>query len=228
MLFPSSRPSVTKLLAVATFAAALPLTAFAALTSGPTSTVVYVGGNDLVIKSAEGKLLNYTVPSSYHFSAGGKDMTIGDLKPGTSLSKPVAPGTDPKLVSSVEVVKGKVYSSAPPDGLTLSLSQGVKELTVPAGTTFMVDGKPKSISEIKPDMMVEATVITTAGEADAAAAAAAPVTPPLQGALLVAQAANSGDLPDSGTNLPLVGILGVSLLGIGTMLLRFRKTGSAV
>lgn len=226
MLFPSSRPSVTKLFALATFAAALPMTALAALTSGPTSTVVYVGGNDLVIKSAEGKLLNYTVPSSYHFSANGKEMTIGDLKPGTSLSKPVAPGTDPKLVSSVEVVKGKVYSSAPPDGLTLSLSQGVKELTVPVGTTFMVDGKPKNISEIKPDMMVEATVITTGTEADAAAAA--PVTPPLQGALLVAQATNSGDLPDSGTNLPLAGILGVSFLGLGMAFLSFRRPASRV
>ena len=27
--------------------------------SGPTSTVVYIGGNDLVIKSSDGKLLNY-------------------------------------------------------------------------------------------------------------------------------------------------------------------------
>lgn len=194
--------------------------AAAAASSGPTSTVVYVGGNDLVLKASDGKLLNYTIPSGYHFAAGAKQLSLAELKPGTSLTKPVAPGSDPQIVSSVDVVKGKVYASAPPNALTLSLTEGVKELSVPSGATFVVGGKPMSIADLKPDMMVEATVVTV-GDTPAAAA---PSTPPMSGTLLVAKAASAdGDLPPSGTNLPLIGSVGLGFLAAGVALLNFRK-----
>jgi hypothetical protein len=187
--------------------------------SGPSSTVVYVGGNDLVIKSSDGKLLNYTVPAGTKFSVGGKPASLADLKPGTKLSAPVSTGFDPKIVSSVSVVKGKVYAVTPPDGVTLLLSSGVTELSVPTGTTFTVDGKPMKLADIKPDMMVEATIVTT-GEDDAVSATA---TPPLAGTLLIAKTAAEGDMPAAGTNLPLYGIAGAIMLLCGSMLLGFNR-----
>ncbi|WP_263381582.1 hypothetical protein [Granulicella arctica] len=218
-----SRLNVTTFLVLAT--ASVCSYAAAAPTSGPTSTVVYVGGNDVVLKAADGKLLNFTVPAGYHFSARGKELTVAELKPGTALIKPVATGTDPKMVSGVSVIKAKVYGTAPPDGVTLSLADGTKDFTVPAGTTFTVGGKPMSIAELKPDMMVEATVITTVGEAtaDAAADAVAPNTPPMTGALLVAKSAAEAELPLAGTNLPLFGMMGFVLLALGIGLVTFKK-----
>ncbi len=150
----------------------LPLVAQAP-SSGPSSTVVYVGGDDLVLKSSDGKLLNYTVPSGVKFSVASGKVSLSELKPGTKITAPVSTGFDPQIVSSISVVKGKVYAVTPPDGVTLTLSEGIKELAVPAGTTFMVDGKPLKVSELKPDMMVEATIVTTAN-ADAASATGDP------------------------------------------------------
>jgi len=208
-------------------AAASALSCYAqAPTSGPTSTVVYVGGDDLVVKAADGKLLNYTVAAGTRFSAGGKDVALTDLKPGTKLTKPVATGFDPKLVAGVQVVKAKVFAATPPGNVTLALAEGTKELTVPAGTKFMVDGKPVTVGELKPNMTVEATIVTTAGED--AVAAAAPATPPMSGSLLVANtAAEGGDLPAAGTKLPLFGVLGLSLLLAGFGLMNFRKPAAA-
>ncbi len=193
-------------------------------TSGPSSTVVYVSGNDLVLKSSDGKLLNYTVPSGVKFTTGGKQVALAELKPGTKLTAPVSTGFDPQIVSSVTVVKGKVYAVTPPDGVTLLLSEGVKEFAVPAGTTFMVDGKPLKISEIKPDMMVEATIVTTAAEATAASATA---TPPLSGTLLVAKTAAAEDMPSAGTSLPLFGLSGGVLVLFGLAVLKFGRKPAA-
>lgn len=195
--------------------------------SGATSTVVYVSGNDLVLKSAEGKLLNYTVASGMMFSAEGKQVSLADLKPGMKLTKEVSTGFDPEIISGVQVVKGKVFAATPPDVVTLSLADGIKELTVPAGTKFMVDGKPVMIDALKPNMMVEATVVTTiAPDAKPEVAnAPAPMTPAMTGPVLVAKTMGDGAtaLPEAGTNLPLYGVLGFVLLALGFGLVKARK-----
>ena len=195
----------------------------AAPSSGPMSTVVYASGDDLVLKASDGKLLNYTTPAGFKVSVGDKMMMVSELKPGAKITKPVSTGTDPKIISSVAVVKGKVYAVTPPDAVTLSLAEGTKDLSVPAGTKFMVDGKSMGIGELKAGMMVEATIVTTA--ADGAPVAAAPATPPMMGSLLVAKTLADGeaDLPLAGTNLPLIGMMGGGLLLFGFALMTFRK-----
>jgi LPXTG-motif cell wall-anchored protein len=219
MQTPSSCLKIAALFALAA-SAVLPAAAQAP-SSGPTSTVVYAGGDDLVIKSSEGKLLNYNVSSGTKFTAGGKQVGLSDLKPGTKLSAPVA-GT-PQVVTGVQVVKGKVYGITPPNGVTLSLAEGVKDLTVPAGTTFMVDGKKLAVSDLKNDMMVEATIVTTAAEGTSASSA-----PAQSGALLVAKAAGEEELPAAGTHLPLFAALGLGFLMTGFTLIGFRRRASQV
>ena len=200
-------------------ATTLPALAQSKLSSGPSSTVVYVGGDDLVVKSADGKLLNYTVPSGTKFMAGGKSASLSELKPGTKLTAPVATPADPEIVSEVAVVKGKVYAVTPPDGVTLLLTEGVKELVVPKGTSFMVDGKSLKAGDLKPDMMVQATIVTTAD----AKATSASATPAMSGTLLVAKTAAAEDMPSAGTNLPLYGISGLVAMLFGIGLLAFNR-----
>ncbi|GAC1420355.1 MAG: hypothetical protein NVSMB62_14250 [Acidobacteriaceae bacterium] len=206
--------TIVALLALAA-PAALPAVAQAP-SSGPASTVVYAGGDDLVVKSSDGKLLNYTVAPGAKFTAGARQIGISELKPGMKLTAPV-PGT-PQIVTAVSVVKGKVYSVTPPTGVTLSLSEGVKDVSVPAGTTFAVDGKKLSLAELKADMMVEATIVTTSATGTSVATA-----PAQAGALLVAKADGEGDLPAAGTHLPLFGLLGIVFLLGGFSLMNFRK-----
>jgi hypothetical protein len=184
--------------------------------SGATSTVVYAGGDDVVVKAADGKLLSFTVPSGTKLTAG-KPVSVAELKPGTKLTAPIS-GTG-QIVTGVSVAKGKVFGVTPPNGITLSLAEGTKDLVVPAGTTFMVDGKKLTVADLKPGMMVEATIIATA--ADGASASS---TPAMSGTLLVAKAAAAeDDLPAAGTHLPLFGAMGAGLLAIGMVLLTFRK-----
>lgn len=195
--------------------------------SGPTSTVVYVSGNDLVVKSADGKLLNYQVPAGTMFSTDGKDVPLSALTPGTKLTKAISTGFDPDIIGAVQVVKGKVFAVTPPDTVTLSLADGIKELKVPEHTKFMVDGKELTIAELKPDMLVQATVVTTVAP-DAkpeVANAPAPEAPALEGALLVSKTPGSGDsaLPEAGTNLPLYGLLGMILLAMGAGLTFWKR-----
>jgi hypothetical protein len=215
MLTPSLKLASLVVLAAS---AALPVAA-QTLSSGATSTVVYAAGNDLVIKAADGKLLNYTVAPGAKFTAAGKPATLAELKPGTKLTAPVSIGSDPTLVTGIQVVKGKVYGITPPDGITLSLAEGTKDLTVPAGTTFTVDGKSLKLSELKNNMMVEATIVTTDTTGTSASA-----TPAMSGALLVAKTGGAAeDLPAAGTHLPLFGVLGSVLLVMGFALLSVRK-----
>lgn len=212
--------SYVKLAATLVLGASAVLPAAAqAIGSGPTSTVVYAAADDLVVKAADGKLINYTVAPGTKFTAAGKPATLAELKPGTKLTAPVV--GDAKLVASIEVIKGKVYGTTPPDGVTLSLAAGVKDFVVPAGTVFLVDGKKLMYSDLKPGILVEATVVTTA--ADGATVASAPVPPPMTGALLVAHPAGADDLPAAGTHLPLYGALGASFLMLGFALLGAAK-----
>jgi LPXTG-motif cell wall-anchored protein len=211
-----------------TVAAVLVFSAFAAVaekaSSGPTSTVVYVGGNDLVVKSASGKLLNYSVAKGTMFTADGKSVGLEGLKPGSKVTKEISTGFDPDVISAVQVVTGKVFAATPPDVVTLSLAEGIKELTVPTGTTFSVDGKSVTIADLKAGATVTATIVTTVGADDPKALSApAPEAPAMSGALLVAKTGGDAALPEAGTNLPLYGVLGLIMLSLGAFLMFFRR-----
>jgi len=210
----SSRCKLATLIVLAA-SAVLPAVA---VTSGPTSTVVYLGGNDLVLKASDGKILNYTVPSGYMFTSGGKKVSLAQLKPGDTLGAPVSTGTEPEVVATITTMKAKVYATAAPDGITLTTPQGAKDFTVPTGATFMVGGKALGLSDLASDVTIEATVVTPASEG--ADTSVAPATPPMAGTLLVAK---TDDLPSAGTHLPLIGLVGLTMLLIGFAMLRPRK-----
>ena len=214
----TSRLKIASLLVIAA-SAVLPAVA---VTSGPTSTVVYLGGNDLVLKASDGKILNYTVPAGYMFTSGGKKVSLGQLKPGDTLGAPVATGTDPQVVATIATMKAKVYATAAPDGITLTTPEGAKDFTVPAGATFNVGGKVLGLADLASDVTIEATVITPAADG---ADAAPPATPPMAGTLLIVK---TDDLPSAGTHLQLIGLVGLTMLLIGFAMLRTRNPVSAV
>ena len=188
-----------------------------AQTAGP-ATVLYIGGNDLLVQTPDKKVLNFTVPDGTKFTAGSKELTLAQLTPGTVLTQPIAGAPTPQVITAIKVFKAKVYATSPPDTITLLTSDGAKDFLVPAGTTFLVGGTRTSLSKIQPDNVVEATAVTPA--ADGAPAAAAPATPPMSGALLVAKAE---ELPLAGTTLPEYGAAGRVLSLLGGELLASRR-----
>lgn len=80
--------------------------------------VVYVSGNDVVMKMDNGELNHFNVPDSFHFDIDGKDMTVRDLTPGMRLSCTITTTTTPKTIQTVRNVNGTVWSVNPPKTLS--------------------------------------------------------------------------------------------------------------
>jgi hypothetical protein len=192
-------------------------TALPAIAQSTASTVVYSSPNDIVVKRAsDGQLLNYTLPAGATISVAGKKVPASAVTAGTKLTDAL-PG-DPKVVTGISVEKGKVYQVSPPDKVTLSLTAGVKELTVPAGTTFTVGGKPMTLAQLQKGMDVEATIVSTLGTSDATGNVPPDTTPAQAGTILLSVSTGEPDLPLAGTNLPLYGVLGFIALMLGLAL----------
>lgn len=160
-------------------------------------TVVYVSGNDLVVKLLDGTVRHFVIPPDFRFQVDGRDVANKDLRPGTQLTQTITTTSTDTTVTSVRVVDAKVKMVNPPY-LTGTLPDGTtKTVKVPEGTQFTVDGQTKMLSELKPGMDLKGTVVTTtprvivssstsvAGKAPSAQPAKPVDTPTYTGVLLI-------------------------------------------
>lgn len=198
-------------------------------TAVKSAAVVYVSGNDLVVKADDGTVKHFVIPESTMFNVDGKDLTVHDLQPGMRLTRTITTTTTPKTVQTVRTIKGKVWYVAPPKTVILSFPDNTnKQYTVPDGTMFSVDGKMKSIFHLRKGMNISATSITDSPEVVESSTRAivgqappppppapTPETPVAVGALLIedptpppAQVADN-TLPKTGSMFPLIGLLGL-------------------
>jgi LPXTG-motif cell wall-anchored protein len=210
--------------------------------------IVYVSGNDVVLKMDTGEVKHFTVPDSSHFNIDGQDLTVHDLKPGMHVSRTVTTTTTPKTVETVRTVNGTVWYVNPPSTVILTLPDGTnKQYKVPDGQKFLIDGQEQSVFHLKKGMKVSGTAITDRPETvvntsrsgvsgtapPAPAPAPAPETPAMTGALLIEQplaaqpapAQTAATLPKTATNMPLMGLVGLIALTLFAALRIFRKSG---
>jgi LPXTG-motif cell wall-anchored protein len=199
------------------------------------ATVVTVEGNDLVVKMADGSLRHFpNVPESARATVDGKELGIHDLKPGMVLTKTVVTTTTPQTIKTVQSVRGKVWHVNPPRTVILTLEDGSnQEFTIPQGQKFNVDGNMVDAFGLRKGMMVTATKITevpqTSMTQEASVTGVAPPAPPADQPILVAvitpvpppapaaepaPAPAPAALPKTGSELPLIGLLGLMFLGI--------------
>jgi LPXTG-motif cell wall-anchored protein len=205
--------------------------------------VVYVSGNDLVVKDLQtGALRNFIVPDQARATVDGQEVSIHDLKPGMKLQRTITTTTTPKVVTTVKTIEGTIVHITPPLSVILSQPGGNKQYEIPKDQKFVVNGEEVDAFHLKKGMKIQATVITDVPEVEYAAhhkvTGETPPpqisTPPMQGALLiyepaapklepattVAKAEPPQQLPQTGSALPLMGLLGVLLSGIGIVHLR--------
>jgi hypothetical protein len=210
--------------------------------------VVYVSGNDVVLKMDTGEVKHFTVPNDFHFNIDGQDTTVRDLKPGMHVSRTVTTTTTPKTVETVRTVSGTVWYVNPPSSLILTLPDGTnKQYKVPDGQKFLIDGQEQSVFHLRKGMKVSGTAITDTPETvvstsrsavsgtapPAPTPAPAPETPAMTGALLIEQPAAAepapaeppATLPKTATNLPLIGLGGLLALTLFAALRFFRRSG---
>jgi len=203
--------------------------------------VVYVSGNDLVVKMEDGSLRHINnVPESARVTVDGKELGIHDLKPGMKLQRTITTTTTPKVITTVQTVTGKVWHVSPPNSVILTLADGSnQQFKIPQGQKFNVDGQMVDAWGLKKGMNVSATKVVeepiTEVEQQKKLTGSMPPPPPAPPAdapILVAvmtpapapaaEAAAPEALPKTGSEVPLLGLLGFLLLAGGLGLRAFR------
>ena len=193
--------------------------------------VVYVEGNDLVVKMASGAIKTFRVPEERKFIIDGKELSVHELKPGTKLTATVTTTTTPVTVRTTTVGSGKVWYAAG-NNVILTLPNGEnKQYIVKDDVKFMVNGSPATVFELRKGMTVSAEKIveepkvevatdsqvvghapsmTAPAKVPAKMTSAAPQAPaPTSEAAAAPAAPAKAKLPKTASPLPLVGLLGL-------------------
>jgi hypothetical protein len=123
--------------------------------------VISVQGNDLIVKMEDGSIRHFeNIPESAKITVDGKELGIHDLKPGMLLQRTITTTTTPKLVTTVQTVKGKVWFVNPPLSVILTLEDGTNQsFKIPKDQKFNVDGQIVDAFGLKKGMLVTATKI---------------------------------------------------------------------
>jgi len=203
--------------------------------------VVHVSGNDLVVKMEDGSIRHIpNVPESARVTVDGQQLGIHDLKVGMKLERTITTTTTPKTITTVQSVSGKVWHVNPPSSVILTLQDGKnQQFKIPKDQKFNVDGQMVDAWGLKKGMNISATKVVevpvTEVEQQRQLTGSMPPPPPAPPAdepILIASAepmpapapaAAPEKLPKTGSELPLVGLLGLFSLLSGFSLRAFRK-----
>jgi hypothetical protein len=119
-------------------------------------TVTYVQGNTLVLKMSTGEVRTLTVPDSRTALIDGKEVTIHDLKVGTTLTATITTTTTPVVDRTVTNLKGTVwYVAAPTVILTLPDGTNKTYKSLP-GYKFSINGQPATVFQLRKGMEISA------------------------------------------------------------------------
>jgi LPXTG-motif cell wall-anchored protein len=205
--------------------------------------VLLVEGNDLMVKMEDGTIRHFpNIPESARITVDGQSLGIHDLKPGMKLERTITTTTTPKTVTTVQSVTGKVFHVSPPNSVILTLDDGTNQsFKIPKGQKFTINGKETDAFGLKKGMKVSATKIVeepiTVVEHQRQVTGKMPPPPPPPPAdvpILVAAAEPTPataeapaetaptKLPKTGSDLPLIGLLGLVCLSasLGLKLVR--------
>lgn len=123
--------------------------------------VIAVEGNDLIVKMEDGSIRHFeNLPESAKVTVDGKQLGIHDLQPGMMLQRTITTTTTPKVVTTFQTVKGKVWYVNPPLLVTLTLEDGTNQsFKIPKDQKFNVNGQMTDSFGLKKGMLVTATKI---------------------------------------------------------------------
>jgi hypothetical protein len=206
--------------------------------------IVYVSGNDVVIKMEDGTLRNFeNVPDSTTVTVDGKQLNVHQVQPGMKIEKQTIVTTTPRTITTVETVTGKVWHVTPPLSVTLTMDNGKNQtFKIPKDQKFNINGQMVDAFGLKKGMMVSAQRITEVPEThvthEVKHTGQMPPPPPapkadvpilivlLPAAPPVEMAASEpapAALPKTASNLPLIGLLGALLCAVSLTTTAIRK-----
>jgi LPXTG-motif cell wall-anchored protein len=124
--------------------------------------VIYVSGNDVVIKGEDGKIRDFpNVPDSARVTVDGQQLSVHDIQAGMTIERTTITTTTPRLITTIKTVSGTVWHVDPPTSVILTLENGKnQQFHIPDGTKFMIDGQPTDVFSLREGMKVSATAVT--------------------------------------------------------------------
>jgi len=129
--------------------------------------VVQVEGNHLLVKLSSGELKTFNVPEERRFVVDGKDLSVRDLRPGTTLTATVRTTTTPVTVRTKAVQSGTVWFVSPPRLVILTLPNGEnKQYEVSDDVKFILQGKSATVYDLRKGMVVSAEKIVEAPDVE--------------------------------------------------------------
>jgi hypothetical protein len=122
-------------------------------------TVTYVEGNNLVIKMSTGEVRTLTVPDSRTAIVDGKEITVHDLKVGTTLTATITTTTLPITERTTTILSGTVwYVSGVNVILTLPDGKNKMYKSLP-DYKFNVGGRKATVFDLRKGMKINAEKI---------------------------------------------------------------------
>jgi len=206
--------------------------------------IVFVSGNSVVVKMEDGSLRHFdNVPDSARVTVNGQQLGVHDLKVGMKVEKTITTSTVPETITTVKSVTGTVWFVNPPSTVILTMEDGKnQEFKIPNGQKFDINGQTVDAWGLKKGMKVSATKVVQAPQTVIAQRTQLtgemppppPPPPPADVPILVveevavpvqvAQAAPAPVLPKTGSELPLIGLLGLLSLASSLGLRTARKS----
>jgi len=171
--------------------------------------VVYVVGDDLIVRMESGEIRHFTVPDDAKAMVDGKEISIRDLRPGMKLERTITTTSADKTVKTVQTGTGTVLNIMAPNNITLRFDDNsVQTFKIPKDQVFTIDGEKKTAFQVRKGMRVTATRIVeepstlisqtrrVTGSAPPPPPTPPPPTPQLEGTLLIAEAKPSARTPE--------------------------------
>lgn len=216
-------------------------------------TVVYVSGNNVVIKMDDGTLRHFdNVPESTTVTVDGKQLNVHQLQPGMTVERQTITTTTPKMITTVKTVTGTVWYVNPPNSVILTMPNGKNQsFKIPKGQKFTVNGQETDAFGLKKGMTIDAQQVTESPETVvtqqvkrtgvmpppppapkpdvAILIVSAPVEEPAPAPVQTAAAEPApAALPKTASALPLIGLLGMMICGVCLAIVAIRFTRSWV
>ena len=166
--------------------------------------VVKVEGNNLLVKMANGEMrLLSNVPDSRMALIDGKEIGVRDLKPGTTLTSTITRTATPVTVQTTPFGTGTVWHAMGTTViLTLPNGEYKRYSVMGDNNKFTVDGKPATMFDLKPGMVVAGEKIVAEPTVEFASNArlvgqnpGSPYTPPASATPVVAPVSSRTTVP---------------------------------
>jgi hypothetical protein len=197
-------------------------------TSIEKAEVVYVEGNDVVLRLSDGEVRQFEIPDSFILTIDGKNVTVHELKPGMKLTGKITTATAPKWVERVTITEVGTVWKATGSNLIIKTPEGENKVyRVPSGGKITIGGQEKTLDQLREGDKITATVVRTKSPSEVGHATAlvkTPATPARVGVLLIDEGTKPDELPGMwGTSTIIILVIAVLLLTALILLALLRK-----